>query len=149
MALTYVVDGYSILTKLARDNLLPADDWLVQTRVPDDIPSRLVTEDGDPRVLLVIRRTGGGVERNFHGFMERWLCAYSLWFQPGTDWIALGQAISKVFFEAWAGQTVTPAGHIAHCRNGVGWEDVSDPELPLYGRAIAQYEFLLRPPRPS
>lgn len=139
----YVFDGYGILTELARTRL-SATEWLVQTRLPDDIPARI----SGGKTLFVIRRTGGGVERNFHGFMERWLCSFQLWFTPDKDAIPLAQQVSKIYFEAWRDQTVTAHGHIAHCRNGVGWEDLSDPDLPLYGRAIATFEFLLRPPRP-
>lgn len=138
----YLVDGYAVLMKLARDALDPAD-WLVLSRVPDEIPKRIA----DGKTLFVMRRTGGGVERNFHGFSERWLLQFQLWFTPEKDFIPLGQRISKVYFDAWRAQLVTPAGHIHHCRNGVGWEDNTDPDLPHYGRATSSFEFLLRLPR--
>lgn len=138
----YTFDGYGVLTELARDALDP-DEWLVQTRQPDDIPQRI----SPTKALFVMRRTGGGVERNFHGFLERWLMSFWIYYTPERNFTPLTQAISKVYFEAWRDQIVTTAGHIHHCRNGVGWEDMSDPDLPLYGRATSQFEFLIRPPQ--
>ena len=144
MVLTYAFDVYGVIKSLAEDALDPGA-WVIQTRIPDDIPSRL-RDTG--KTLFVMRKTGGGIARNFHGFMERALFHFSLYFTPELDYLPLARQVSKLYFDAWANQVVTPYGHLGHCRNGVGWEDVSDPELPLYGRAIAQFEFLIRPPRP-
>lgn len=144
MALLYAFDVYGVIKHLAEQRL-DADDWLVQTRTPESIPALI----SDGRTLFVMRKTGGGIERNFHGFNERALFHFSLYFTPDRDYLPLAQEVSRIYFEAWANQTVTPYGHLGHCRNGVGWEDTSDLELPLYGRAMTQFEFQIRPPRPT
>lgn len=131
----YSVDGYAVLLALARPALPGVN---VYTRIPDGIPEHVP--------LFVIRRTGGGIDRRLAGFTERWLISAQIWTAPEYDVFDLAGQISTIFYNAWMNQTVTSAGHIAHCRNGSGWRDVTDPDLTLYARGQASFEFLLRPP---
>lgn len=137
MADQYGVDGYGVLLDILRPAL---PDWHVLTRIPDGIPALLT----GGKSLLVIRRTGGGIAVAQQRFTERWLLSFQTWFQPNLDAIELGFPITQALFEACQDQTITDHGHLNTCRAAVGWQDITDPNLALYGRGIASFEFTLR-----
>lgn len=137
MPAQYGVDGYGVLLGLLRPEL---PDWHVLSRIPDGIPGYL----NDGKSLLVIRRTGGGIQEGQQRFTERWLFSFQTWFQPDLDAIELGFPITKILFEAAQNQTVTEFGHINTCRAAVGWQDITDAGLIQYGRGISSFDFTLR-----
>jgi hypothetical protein len=138
----FTPDGYKLLLHLIRAEI-PEPELYVFTRQNDPITKFL------PK--LVIRRTGGAVIHP--AYSARWLCSFQLWMEPPADGstttavLDLGNRISQLLWQAWKDQVTTPHGHIASWREAVGWQDETENALPLYGHAIASYEFLLRAPR--
>lgn len=137
----YTLDGYDIVLELLREGLEAG--ITVMSRIPDQLPLFVP--------LVVVRRTGGATRQpkfhtEFHITAQCWV-APTVAGDTSRVVDDLGDQVTKVLHQAWKNQTVTPAGHIAHWREASGWQEISDPDLPNYGRSIATYDLLLRKPR--
>lgn len=136
--MTYSVDPMEVLLPLLRTGL--GSDVTVMASIPDGIPEFVP--------LVVCRRSGGASPAPT--FYDAPFINIQVWAagsdttNPARAAFLVADRARQVLWEAWRNQTTTTAGHIAEIRESLGPIEVTDPDLPHFGRFQATYELRIR-----
>jgi len=149
--MTPFVDGIAVQLWLMRNTLADLREslGLTSVNVYEDLPDEL----GQFVPVVKLQRTGGAADKP--RFTSQYWMAYSVWSgaELSQDWdphqaaFELARQVSKVLYEAWENQTVTPYGSINKWRESTGFRKFDDAELPHISRQVAVYDLMIKNPR--